>query len=171
MPAGEAGYFLQIQLRAFADALDSVTKESDRPVLVSDLGGKVLTYFEYRDCNMHCYARSVDIDRERMRKGLLGALRYGKPFVLDMMSVALEKEQLVELFDAVLPGLFEKLLDKRMYREAEYMELVTEEDGTEYERAFWSETTTAHFTFVLLSRQPLPPEWAQERFFVIRCSG
>lgn len=109
-PAGQAGYFLQIGLPRFADALDSVTSESDRPVLVSDLSGKVrfifspllfashvslshshlpflspafspcpllqvLTYFEYRDCNMHCYARPKDIEPNVLRKGLMGALR------------------------------------------------------------------------------------------------
>lgn len=100
-PGGQAGYFLQIGLPRFADALDSVTKESDRPVLVADLSGKVLTYFEYRDCNMHCYARPADIEPERLRKGLLGALRYGKPFVLDMMSLELDEESIRELFDAI----------------------------------------------------------------------
>ena len=38
----------------------------------------------------------------------------------------------------------------------------------EYVRAFWLESTTAHFTFVLLTRLPLPPEWCQDGFFVLR---
>ena len=60
------------------DALDSVTAESDRPVLVCDLSGKVLTYFEYTDSNLHCWARPKDVESESLRRGLLGALRYGK---------------------------------------------------------------------------------------------
>jgi hypothetical protein len=170
-PAGEAGYFLQIQLRAFADALDAVNNDSDRPVLVCDLGGKVLTYFEYRDCNLHCYARAADIERERLRRGLVGALRFGKPFVLDMMGLELDRDSLEALFDDISPGLFGKILSKKIYREEHYLPLVTEEDPEEYSKAFWSETTTAHFAFVLLSKAVTPPEWAIERFFVIRCSG
>ena len=61
----------------FADALDSVTNDSDRPIVVADLGGKVTTFFEYRDCNMLCYARSSDIEPERIRRSLVGALRFG----------------------------------------------------------------------------------------------
>jgi hypothetical protein len=167
-PAGQAGYFLQIGLARFADALDSVTEESDRPILVADLSGKVVTYFEYRDCNMHCYARPADIEPDRLRKGLLGALRYGKPFVLDMMSMDLEEEAIRELFDAVQPKLLDKILSKKIMREEHYLSLVAEGDDEQYNKVFWNEATTKHYTFVLRSKRPLPPEWCAEGFFIIR---
>ena len=89
---GEAGYFLQIMLQRLADAVDSITQDSDRTILVVDLGGKALTYFQYSDSNIACYARPEEVEPAALRKKLLGAIRYGKPFVLDMMSLELEYE-------------------------------------------------------------------------------
>lgn len=159
---------MQIGLPRFADALDSVTEESDRPILVADLSGKVQTYFEYRDCNMHCYARPADIEPERLRKGLLGALRYGKPFVFDMMGMELDEDAIREIFDAIQPKLFDKILSKKIMREEHYLALVSEEDDEQYNKVFWNEATTAHYSFVLRSKRPLPPEWCAEGFFIIR---
>ena len=167
-PAGQAGYFLQCPMTQFQDALDAVTKESDRPCFVADLGGKIGTYFSYRDCNMHCYARPGDIEPDRLRIGLLGALRFGKPMVLDMMSLDLDEDTIQELFDAVRPGLWRKILNKSIMKQEHYDTLKTGEEDETYGSAYWSESTTAHYQFVLLSKHPLPPEWAQEAFFVIR---
>jgi len=170
-PCGEAGYFLQIALPRFSDALDSVTTDSDRPIMVLDLSGKVLTFFEYRDCNMHCYARPLEITPERIRKGLIGALRYGKPFVLDMMGLAIDRETVEGLFEQVSSGLFERMLNKKIYEEKHCLELVLDEDGVQYTAPYWNPDTTKHFSFVLLSKHPMPPEWAAESFFVIRVAA
>lgn len=167
-PAGQAGYFLQCPMPQFQDALDAVTKESDRPVLVADLNGQIGTYLQFRDCNMHCYARPADVEPERIRIGLLGALRFGKPFVLDMMSLELDHEGVKALFDAVFEGLFGLILNKKIMKEQQYQKLFSGKEGEEYGPAYWSEATTAHYNFILLSKHPLPPEWCQDAFFVIR---
>jgi hypothetical protein len=167
-PAGQAGYFLQCPMPQFQDALDAVTKESDRPVLVADLNGQIGTYLQFRDCNMHCYARPADVEPERIRIGVLGALRFGKPFVLDMMSLELDHEGVKALFDAVFEGLFGLILNKKIMKEQQYQKLFSGKEGEEYGPAYWSEATTAHYNFILLSKHPLPPEWCQDAFFVIR---
>ena len=100
----------QIALQRLADAVDSVTKDSDRTILVVDLGGKAITYFEYSDCNLACYARPAEIEPAALRRKLLGALRYGKPLVLDMLSLELEHDMIEAVFDAVLPGLLNKVI-------------------------------------------------------------
>ena len=91
-----------------------------------------------------------------------------QPFVIDMMSMELDEEQLTELFEMVQPGLFRKLLTKKVMREEVYMSLVCERDGEEYGSAYWLDSTTAHFSFVLVNKRPMPPEWAQDAFFVMR---
>lgn len=53
-------------------------------------------------------------------------------------------------------------------REEHYNTLKDGTEGEEYGPAYWLESTTAHYNFVLLSKHPMPPEWAQEAFFVIR---
>ena len=76
---GEAGYSIQIGLVRLADALDAIVKDSDRYPLVVDLGGKATTFFQYRDCNMLCYARVPDIEPETVRRAVLGKRRLVEP--------------------------------------------------------------------------------------------
>jgi len=168
---GEAGYFLQIALQRLADAVDSVTKDSDRTILVVDLGGKAITYFEYSDCNLACYARPAEIEPAALRRKLLGALRYGKPLVLDMLSLELEHDMIEAVFDAVLPGLLNKILSKKITREEVYTQLISEEDGEDYRPAFFNEKALEHFQFVMISKLPIPPEWCAESFFIMRVAA
>mmetsp|Transcript_73596 Transcript_73596/g.221223 ORF Transcript_73596/g.221223 Transcript_73596/m.221223 type:complete len:264 (+) Transcript_73596:1129-1920(+) len=167
---GEAGYSLQIPLTRLADALDSVCNDSDRYTLLVDLGGKAATYFSYRDCNMLTYARPEDTSPERIRMALLGALRYGKPLVLDMMGLQLVHDEIDALFDAVQKGLLAKVLCRKILHEEAYSTLIKPEDGDEYSMAFgaWQEKTVAHFQFVLVSKLPVPPDWFIERFFIMK---
>ena len=50
---------------------------------------------------MHTYAAPAEIAPERLRKGLLGALRYGKPFVLNLMSMQIDRDVIEPIFDEV----------------------------------------------------------------------
>ncbi|KOO28568.1 iq motif and ankyrin repeat domain-containing protein [Chrysochromulina tobinii] len=168
---GEAGYFLQIALQRLADAVDSITKDSDRTILVVDLGGKAITYFEYSDCNLCCYARAAEIEPASLRKKLLGALRYGKPLVLDMLSMELDHNLIEAAFDAVMPGLFGKILTKKVLREEVYTQLINEDDGDDYKAAFFSEKALGHFQFIMISKLPVPPEWCAEGFFILRVAA
>jgi len=68
----------------------------------------------------------------------------------------------------VQPGLFKKMLNKSIMKEEHYNLLLTGKEGEEYGPAYWSPSTTAHYNFVMLSKHPLPPEWCQDAFFVIR---
>ena len=102
---------------------------------------------------------------------ILGALRFGKPFVLDMMSLELEQEAIEGLFDAVYPGLLKLILSRKIRQEQYWRQLITDADDEQYQPTFWLEKITARFQFVLLSRLPLPPEWCAEGFFVMRVSS
>ena len=167
---GEAGYSLQIALTRLADALDSVCNDSDRYSLLVDLGGKATTYFQYRDCNMLCYCKPDDIVPERIRMALLGALRFGKPFVLDMMSLQLQSDEIEKLFEAVQPGLLSKILSRKILLEENYSTHIKESDGDEYSLQWgaWKAATVAHFHFVVISKLPVPPDWFIERFFIVK---
>ena len=85
-----------------------------------------------------------------------------------MMSLALDEEAIRAMFDDVLPGLFGLILSKKIMREEHYTKLIKPTDDTEYTPAFWMESTTAHYNFVMICRVPLPPAWVQEGFFVLR---
>ena len=138
---------------------------------MDDLGGKAITYFEYSDCSLCCYGRPSEIDPASLRKKLLGALRYGKPLVLDMMSMELDHDLIEAVFDAVMPGLLDKILTKKVLREEIYTQLITEDDGEEYKPAFFSEKALDHFQFIMISKLPVPPEWCTESFFIMRVAA
>ena len=59
----------------------------------------------------------------------MGALRYGKPLVLDYLSMAIDKDAVVELFDAVLPGLLQLIVSKQILHEEHWSRLIREGDS------------------------------------------
>ena len=50
------------------------------------------------------------MEKERIRKAILGALRFGKPVVFDMEDANLF-DQITTFIDNVQPGLYQSLLD------------------------------------------------------------
>ena len=68
----------------------------------------------------------------------------------------------------VFPGLWKLILNKKIMKEEHYKKLMNGKEGEEYMDAYWQESTTEHYNFVLISKHPLPPEWCQDAFFVIR---
>ncbi len=65
-----------------------------------------------QDTNYVCALSPRDMESDRLRRSLLGAIRYGKPLVLDLMDVAQLWRELAPAFDKLLPGLFAALLNK-----------------------------------------------------------
>ena len=112
--------------------------------------------------------RPDDADPEVLRKLLLGALRFGKPFVVDMLSLELSRESLSDLFDPIQPGLLELLLSKAILREEHYAPLIRAADGEQYLKQHWRERALAAFHFIILTKQPRPPEWCKEQMFVLK---
>ena len=63
------------------------------------------------------------MERNCLRRSLLGAIRYGKPLVIDVMDVDMWDE--VEAhFDAVEPGLWRRVMDKSLLKNEGYLKLV-----------------------------------------------
>lgn len=168
---GEAGYSLQIGITRLADALDSIARDSDRYTLVLDLGGKATVFFQYRDVNMALVYKPSDAEPDTLRKLLLGALRFGKPFVIDMLSLALDEDMLNELLDPVIPSLLQLLLSKRICEEQHYSKLIRPSDGDEYSPTLWKQRNLECFHFVLLSKLPVAPEWCTDRMFIVKVAS
>ncbi|XP_075776013.1 IQ motif and ankyrin repeat domain-containing protein 1 isoform X4 [Pelodiscus sinensis] len=81
--------------------------------LIIDPSGQAATFLRYRDTNYLNTLNPNDMNMETIRLALLGALRYGKPVVFDMMEV--------NMFDAVKrqlegieTGLAEAILSKKI---------------------------------------------------------
>ena len=167
-PVGEPGYSLQIPIKRLSDALDSIVRDSDRFTLVLDLGGHAMTFFQYRDVNLAYAYRPDDVEPEKLRKKVMGALRYGKPLVVDFLSIELDRDAIVATFDAVLPGLFKMLLNKQILKEENYSKLIKDGDDPDYALDAWKPRNLEFFHFILVSKLPKLAEWCMDQFFILK---
>ena len=68
------------------------------------------------------------MDANKIRRNILGAIRYGKPLVLDLLEVDMWDE--VERdFDLIQRGLLSRLIDKSLMQNEGYLELRRDSDG------------------------------------------
>lgn len=59
-----------------------------------------------------------------IRRGLLGALKFGKPFVFDMMEADVF-DVLKDRFNEILPGLMDMVMDRSIMQEEKYAASLT----------------------------------------------
>ncbi len=149
----------------------------------------------YRDVNLAYAYRPADCEPEALRKKVMGALRYGKPLVLDYLSMELNQEAIAELFDAVMsipwsappwvgpsieppfvgaqvmPGLLKLIISKEIIKEEHWSQLIKEGDDPDYAIDAWKSRNLEYFHFILVSKLPKLPEWCTDKFFILKVAG
>lgn len=108
-----------------------------------------------------------DMEPRRVRRALLGALRYGKPLVVDLADADLWPA-LEEVFDRVRRGLLATITAGRVRREAEYAALVEDGDGPEYAVSAFHEDRLARFRLVVCTALRFPDDGLLEAMPVYR---
>ena len=129
------------------------------PLLI-DPGEQAATFLRYRDTN---YVNCLDMHAmqpERFRLALIGAIRFGKPFVVDLMQYDAELLGALRTVCGQLDErLFDELCDKSLMNEQRYMRLVRlPGDGSEYEAHKFNGTRLANFRTLFLTSNPYPNE-------------
>lgn len=176
VPSGQAGHSAQIIIQRLPDVLDELTLRGERYALIVDLGGKALIYLQYRDCNCLNSCRPADVAPEAVRRALVGALRYGKPLVLDLTLMGdVSLPMLDAFFEAVRPGggLRDAVLDRRILRPEAYEPLLTPDElgaHSDLRPSQWQEATTARFCLCVVTKNPILLPEITERFFVVKCA-
>ncbi|KAF6031736.1 IQANK1 [Bugula neritina] len=107
----------QMDVVLFKDA-DNKLKDSGKWPLIIDTTTQASTYLIHQDVNYLNSLSSSNMASEAIRLGLLGALRYGKPLVIDMMGVDMF-QTISDMMNEVLPGLMDKIMDKSILEEEE----------------------------------------------------
>nr|XP_056710545.1 IQ motif and ankyrin repeat domain-containing protein 1 [Euleptes europaea] len=110
--------------------------------LVIDPSGQAAIFLRYRDTNYLNAVNPSDMSVETIRLALLGAIRYGKPLVFDMMEV--------NMFDTV-----KKQLDRLENR---YLSLLRPTDGPEYADTEFQATRAEKFKLFVVTKRQHPPE-------------
>lgn len=111
----------------------------------------------YRDVNYVNVASPKDTGRASLRMALLGAVRFGKPIVFDLLDVDLW-DVLTEKLDAIQAGLMDSLMNKAVLHKDCYERLIRPEDGEQYQPVCFTEDRLEKFRcfFITTSRFPDP---------------
>ncbi|KAK3583241.1 hypothetical protein CHS0354_015422 [Potamilus streckersoni] len=162
---------LKVQVRELDDVLfrdvGNKIKDSGKWPLIIDTTGQAATFLRYRDTNYIRALSPVDMEQDRARLAILGAIRYGKPLVVDMMEVDMF-EAISDRWDGISKGLMENIMDKSITREEKYLPLIKPTDGDEYQKNKFNEYRTSRFKLFIITKNPYPPESLTERMYLIR---
>uniref|UniRef100_A0A7M4F7X5 IQ motif and ankyrin repeat containing 1 n=1 Tax=Crocodylus porosus TaxID=8502 RepID=A0A7M4F7X5_CROPO len=124
--------------------------------LIIDPSGQAAVFLRYRDTNYLNTLNPNHMNPETVRLALLGAIRYGKPVVFDMMEVNMfdaVKRQL----EGITPGLAEAVLTL-LAASCRYLCLARATDGPEYFRTAFQEARTKKFKLFIVTKCHHPPE-------------
>ncbi|XP_077207386.1 IQ motif and ankyrin repeat domain-containing protein 1 isoform X2 [Paroedura picta] len=125
--------------------------------LIIDPSGQAAIFLRYRDTNYLNTVNPSDMSVETIRLALLGAIRYGKPLVFDMMEVNMfdtVKKQLERLE----PGLTDAVLGRTILDNERYLSLLRPTDGPEYADTEFQAARTEKFRLFVVTKQHHPPE-------------
>jgi len=135
-------------------------KDSKKWPLLIDTSSQAVTFLKYRDTNYINTVNPRDVDAESLRMALLGAIRYGKPLVLDMMEVNM-MNFLHDKFDEIQKDLFQQVITKEIIQNNRYFTLLRADDPKEYSKDNFSEDRVEKFKMVLITKMwNIPDEWS-----------
>eukprot|EP00794_Sanderia_malayensis_P004654 gene4654-5262_t len=142
-------------------------KNDPRWPLIVDASGQASVFLRYRDTNYLNALNVKDMDPDVLRKALLGALRYGKYFVIDMMEVDM-LENIERRINEIEKDLYHAILSKQILQNESYLSLVKKSDGDEYSKEKFNQSRLDNFKFLLITKMFNPPEQWLEMFYAIK---
>ncbi|XP_047641545.1 IQ motif and ankyrin repeat domain-containing protein 1 isoform X2 [Phacochoerus africanus] len=149
--AGQAG-----EGRAKGPAVGGELTAAPRWPLVIDPSGQAAVFLRYQDTNYVDAVNPEHLRPERLRLALLGALRFGKPLVVDLREVDVFPAVQRQL-EAVQPGLARELLSRALLERERYLSLLRPNDGPEYGPAQFQEARLGHFRLFFVTKVRWPP--------------
>lgn len=163
------------QLEDVVMDVGGVVAASGKVCLLIDQTGNALTFLTYRSVTVVDIGNSHHMHAEQLRLGILGALRYGKPYIINLRNKDLPEAfmTLKERFEAVQPGVFQKLIKNEMTKPEHYKPLITDElvaAQPDLHHSKFKAGDTTRFKFVLITHEECPQDWeVLEQFFSVLC--
>ncbi|XP_059496896.1 IQ motif and ankyrin repeat domain-containing protein 1-like isoform X3 [Stegostoma tigrinum] len=156
-PIGALCHIRELDDVLLKDIGDKIKQDGRWPLII-DRSGQASTFLRYRDTNFYDALNPGHMQPEVLRLGLLGAIRYGKMLVIDMMEVNMF-QAVSRIFDQIEAGLMENLLNKELLQKYRFLSLIRPGDGPEYSRNEFSPARTEKFQMVFITKlQNLPEE-------------
>jgi hypothetical protein len=150
----------------FRDVGNKIASDGRWPLII-DPKQQCATFLRYRDTN---YINCLDqrhMNPDSLRKLLIGAIRYGKFAVLDLLDVE-SWDIAVQRFEDVQKGLMESLISKKLLQNEAYLSLVRKEDGDDYKPERFLSGRMHNFKFIVLTQLFAPPEPLKDRMYCIQ---
>lgn len=144
-----------------------------KPILLAETGGTNIasTFLRYRDVNYLSILNSNEMEPERIRKAILGGVRYGKPVVFDMDDANLF-DQLEVFINRVLPDLFQHILDWSILDSSVFTKLIKDTDEADYQftgiNTTYYDMSSKNFRFIIyIRKEPNRIESAKYNFVTV----
>lgn len=156
------------------DLTDVIKNSVDKWPLIIDTNELAATFLRYRDTNyVNCLDMQNGMKPEKFRLALIGAIRYGKPFVLDLMQYDQELLESLKTVCAMITrysgNLFDDMCNKKILINENYMKLVDlDKDGKEYAQQNFNQTRLKSFKVIFITSNPYPGKWLSERAMPIK---
>lgn len=148
------------------DSEDAMKNAKKNP-LVIDPAGQAEVFFRYRNVNNIDSLNKADMDPERLRKALIGGIRYGKPVAVTIETADLF-DTVCERIEEIHKGLVDMILNTSILENEQFMCMVKEEDGSDFHVQNFNDSFTQHFRFIVLTKDEKPPQKLLNKFYVVR---
>ncbi|XP_002734394.1 IQ motif and ankyrin repeat domain-containing protein 1-like [Saccoglossus kowalevskii] len=158
-----------IELKQLADILkdkDGTIKNTGRWPLVIDPSGRAGTFLRYQYTNYLQALSPGDMQPETLRKALIGSIRYGKEFTIDMIESDMYGNIKTQM-DEIQKGLLDSLVSKDLLKDEKYLSIVKESDGEEYGQYQFNDMLIDGFVFTLVTQMPSPGEELLNKFYTV----
>jgi hypothetical protein len=150
------------------DDTDNLWVSSGKWPVIFDPSGRARTFLKYRNVIFVDTFSPRQMEPDALRHALLGALRYGKPLVLDLRDVPM-LSLLEEAFDAIQPKLFDNMVTKRIQDKAVYGKLLRQpQDGPELVEEKFSSTMAGEAKIIIVSESVGIDDAFGSRFALLR---
>jgi hypothetical protein len=137
-----------------------VLLKSQKALLLLDPSCQCAVFLRHRDCNMLNVTKFSDMQKEPVRLALLGALRFGKFLVLDLLDCNM-LHVVQDVFNEIQVGLWTKILEDfhTIRSEKFYASILRESDDEAYSLLYVTPERLNRFHLIVLTSQPLviPP--------------
>jgi len=162
---------VQINIRELHDVLfrdvGNKIKDSGMWPMIIDPTNQVSTFLRYQDTNYLNALAPKNMEAEIIRLAVIGAIRYGKPLVVDMMEVDMY-QTVSDRMDEVLLGLLSMIMDKSILNEENYLKLVKPSDGDAYLKQNFNGMRLDCFKLFILTKNIFPSDHLMDNTYVIR---
>ncbi|TPP57257.1 putative IQ motif and ankyrin repeat domain-containing protein [Fasciola gigantica] len=133
--------------------------------LVVDPTDQASTFLRYRDTNYLNVLNAKHMDSETIRVALLGALRYGKPVVLDLMELDNTLDTICRRsFESIKKALLEDIIQKHITNPFVYEYLIKPTDSDEFAITKFIPRNLDRFMFIIVTKNPFPQNELLEIF-------